>query len=246
MTDGAKSSEVRRILLRYMVEVVEKHDLCPWARRAREDGELAIEIVWSTPHVDAFVAAAERALASSAVRVAMIVAPELACAPAELRAIRDAAAARMPAAGVADFHPRGAADLATAARAVPFLRRSPDPLLQLVPLALLESVRRSPLPPGRTQQAQILAGTAQPPRAAVADAIAAANHATALAHRAAIEAALDSIAVDRDAAYARVGIARRSPETARGRSRAITARSARMPRPTRHRYASRGGDVARR
>jgi hypothetical protein len=208
VSDAAKSSEVRRILRRYLVEVVEEYDLCPWARRAREDGELAIAIVWSTPSVAAFVAAATDALAEPGTRVAMIVAPELVCTPAELRAIRDAVAARMPDAGIADFHPRGAIDLSTPARAVPFLRRSPDPLLQLVPLALLESVRRAPPPPSRAEQAKILAGVAQPPRLDAADAITHANHATALAHRAAIEAALDAIAVDRDAGYELVGIVR--------------------------------------
>ena len=35
-----RAAEVRRILERYLVEVVERHALCPWARSARERGEL--------------------------------------------------------------------------------------------------------------------------------------------------------------------------------------------------------------
>jgi hypothetical protein len=100
---------------------------------------------------------------------------------------------------------------------VPFLRRSPDPMLQLVPLALIDDARatRAAAPAGRAQQAQMLGGHAaltREPHRELADDIAAANHATVAAAHAAIAAALDDIAADRRAAYARVGIssARRS------------------------------------
>src|ERR1051325_11752428 len=41
-----RAAEVERILERYLVEVVERHELCPWARTARERGELAIGVLW--------------------------------------------------------------------------------------------------------------------------------------------------------------------------------------------------------
>ena len=205
MASATKSSEVHRILERYLVEVVEAHELCPWARSARTGGELGIAILWGTPAIDQWVDAAAQTLAP-AIRVAMIVAPELEIAPAELRAVRDSVAARLPAAGVADFHPAAALDLATPARLVPFLRRSPDPMLQLVPLALLDRVRGAPAIAERAHQAQILGGHAAPPREDVATQIAAANHATVTARHAAIAALLDEIAEDRRAAYARAGI----------------------------------------
>lgn len=206
MAQATKSAEVHRILERYLVEVVEAHALCPWARTARTSGELAVAIVWDTPALADWIAAAERALAGPGVRVAMIVAPELAIAPADLRAVRDAVAARVPTAGIADFHPEAALDLASPARLVPFLRRAPDPMLQLVPLAILDAVRAAPPVAERAHQAQILGGHAAPPRADVATEIAAANHATVSAHHAAIAATLDAIAADRRAAYARVAI----------------------------------------
>jgi hypothetical protein len=162
--------------------------------------------VWGTPALDAWIAEAERLLALPATRVAMVIAPELAVSRAALGALRDAVAARLPTAGVADFHPAAALDLATPARLVPFLRRSPDPLLQLVPLALLDAVRAGTPPAALAQQATMLAGRAEAPRADVATRIAAANHATVTAAQAAISAALDDIAADRHAAYARVGI----------------------------------------
>ena len=206
------AAEVLRILDRYLIEVVERYELCPWARTTREHGELAAGILWGTPSLDAWVAEVERLLAVPSARVVMVIAPELAIAPAGLRALRDRVAARLPHAGVADFHPDAPLDLATPARLVPFLRRAPDPLLQLVPLALLDAVRASPPPPDRARQAQLVAVGGDPPRADAAARIAAANHATASQHAAAIAAALDAIAADRAAAYARAGIgtARRS------------------------------------
>jgi len=201
-----KAAEVRRILDRYLVEVVERYELCPWARAAREGGELAVAVAWGSPDVAAWLAAARELLARPATRVAMVVAPELAIAPAELRGVRDAVAAQLPAAGIADFHPEAVLDLATPARLVPFVRRSPDPMLQLVPLALLASVRGAPPAIDRAQQAHALAGGGAPPRGDVADRIAAANHATVTAHHAAIAATLAAIAEDRRIAYQRAGI----------------------------------------
>ncbi|HZJ64539.1 MAG TPA: hypothetical protein VFD36_13550, partial [Kofleriaceae bacterium] len=156
----SRSAEVLRILERYLVEVVERHALCPWARAAREQGELAVGIVWGTPALDAWVAEAERLLALPATRVAMVIAPEIAVSREALRALRDVVAARIPSAGVADFHPAAALDLATPARLVPFLRRSPDPLLQLVPLALIDGMRAAPSTAGLAQQATMLGGHA--------------------------------------------------------------------------------------
>jgi hypothetical protein len=201
-----RSAEVLRILDRYLIEVVERYELCPWARAARLGGEVAAAVLWGAPPDDDWIAAAGALLARPGARVAMVVAPELAIAPAGLRALRDRVAARLPHAGVADFHPAAALDLATPARLVPFLRRAPDPLLQLVPLALLDAVRAAPPAADRARQAQLLGGLGAPPRAGAADRIAAANHATALRHAAEIAAVLDEIAADRAAAYARAGI----------------------------------------
>ena len=210
MTGPTKYAEVRRILERYIVEVVEAHALCPWARAARTGGEIAVEVIFGEPTDEGWLAAIDSAFAASTTRanlptrVAMIVAPELGLDLAAFRAVRDRIATQRSAYGIAEFHPRAALDLATPARLVPFLRRSPDPLLQVVPLSLLQSVRASALP-DRAQQAQILRGLANPPRD-VATQIAVDNHATVSARHAAIDAILDDIARDRDAAYARLGL----------------------------------------
>jgi hypothetical protein len=206
MVAVTKTAEVMRILERYLVEVVERHELCPWARMARARREIAVGVLWGTPPLDAWVAEAERLLAVPVTRVAMVIAPELATSREAFSALRDQVAARLPSAGVAEFFPAAALDLATPARLVPFLRRSPDPLLQLVPLAVIDTVRAAPPTAGLAQQASMLRGHAASPPSAPADRIAAANHAAVAGAHAAITAVLDDIAADRRAAYARVGI----------------------------------------
>ncbi len=201
-----KLSEVRRILDRYLVEIVEAYDLCPWARGARTGGEVGVAVLWGEPSLDAWTDAARSLLARAETRVAMVVAPETAAGPAELRAVRDRIGARVPEAGVAHFHPEAPLDLASPARLVPFLRRSPDPLLQLVPLALLDTVRGAPPAAGLAQQAQMLRGQARPHRGDVADRIAAVNHARVTTEIAALQQRLDDIARDRRESYARAGI----------------------------------------
>ncbi len=207
--DSLRDVEVRRILDRYMVEIVEAFDLCPWARSARVNGEVAVEIVWGAPVAASemgVIAAARAALARPTTRVAMVVLPDQGPDLGELRALRDRVAAAIPAVGIAHFSPDAHLDLATPARLVPFLRRSPDPLLQLVPLALLDSVRATPVASTLALQAQILAGVVPPPRGDVADRIADDNHARVRTSLTAMLAAFDSIEADRATSYARVGI----------------------------------------
>jgi hypothetical protein len=202
-----KLSEVRRLLDRYIVEIVETYDFCPWAKAARTGGEVSVEVLWGTPSVEQWTAAGKRLLALPTTRVAMVVAPEVAATPAELRSVRDQVARRIPSAGIAEFHPDAALDLASPARLVPYLRRSPDPLLQLVPLELLDRVRAYPAVVDLMDQAQMLRGLAEPTRADVADTLADTNHARVTVDASAIAAVLDDIAADRKRSYARVGIA---------------------------------------
>ncbi len=137
-------------------------------------------------------------------RVAIVVAPELAAGRAELAALRDRLAATLASVGIADFHPDASLDVTTPARAVPFARRAPDPLLQLVPLDVLATVRAPPPVADRARQVAILRGAAE--EVAVTERIARANHATLTAHGADIARVLDDIARDRAAGYARAGI----------------------------------------
>jgi hypothetical protein len=192
--------------MRYVVEIVEAYELCPWTRATREAGEIAIEVLWNTPADAAWIDAARGLLSRPDTRVAMVVAPELAISPVELRRLRDRVAAAIPGAGVADFHPEATLDLGSPARLVPFLRRTPDPVLQLVPHALLDAVRSPASQPGLAAQAQMLGGHAAGPRASVAERIAATNHARVARDHAALAARHADIVADRAASYARAGI----------------------------------------
>jgi hypothetical protein len=189
-----------------MVEIVEAYGLCPWAKPARLGGEVAVEVLWGTPAVDTWVTAAEALLARPETRVAMVVAPELAATPAELRRVRDEVGARISWAGVAHFHPDSPLDAATAPRIVPYLRRSPDPLLQLVPLSLLDAVRGAASEITRADQLKMLGDKAPAHRGDVADMIAIDNHARVVGAADEVAAVLADIAADRRRSYAAAGI----------------------------------------
>jgi hypothetical protein len=203
---SARRAEVLRVFERYLTEVVERYDFCPWAKLSRTQGELAVEVVWGTPTVETWVAVCQQLLARPETRVAMVIAPELAIGANALHGLRADVAAHVPSAGIADFHPDATIDLTTPARLVPFIRRSPDPLLQLVPFALLDQVRATPQSANLVEQAQILGGRAATPRPDAAVRIAAANHATVSADPADVLRTLDAIAQDRATSYARIGI----------------------------------------
>jgi hypothetical protein len=198
--DARVEREARRLLDRYLIEVVERFGLCPWAAGARARGEVHVEVLpcrAGPPAAGARIAADERAALGMVVLAASDIDP-----PA-LRRLRDAAV--RPEVAIADFHPGGAGDLATPARLVPVLRRSPDPMLQVVRWSVLHAARRAPPPADRAAQARLLAGhaAAVPVRVDVADAIARANHATITAAGLDVLAAvLDDLARDRAAAYA--------------------------------------------
>jgi hypothetical protein len=197
-----RRSEVLRLLDRYLVEIVEAYELCPWARHARP----AVDVLWGQPALEQWLASARELLAREDTVVAMVIAPELSASPDELRALRDRVAAAIPTAGVADFHPGATLDLATPARLVPALRRAPDPLLQLVPIVMLDALRNPQPAADRTEQARILGGIAKAPQSAIADSIAKHNFDRVSANADAFAAKLAELAADRARSYAAVGI----------------------------------------
>ncbi|MGE0545951.1 MAG: hypothetical protein AB7R00_02765 [Kofleriaceae bacterium] len=206
MTQNRRTAEVMRVFERYLVEVVERYELCPWARGTRERGELATAVLWGVPADAEWREAADELLARPVTRVAIVLAPELSASRAELAAARDRIAEAMTSAGVAEFHPDALLDLSTPGRLVPFVRRAPDPMLQLVPLTLLDEVRAAPPVATRAAQAEILTGRAAPPRPDTAERIARANHARVSAVHTEIAAIFDDIAADRRRSYAAAGI----------------------------------------
>jgi len=201
-----RTGEARRLLDRYLVEIVETYELCPWAKTSRTGGELAVDFLWGTPTLDAWTEAATRAFLDPNIRVAMIVAPELAITRQALHGVRDEVAKRAATLGVAEFHPDATYDGATPARLVPFLRRSPDPMLQCVPLALLDQLRGPPMTVERSAQIAMLvkAGGVEAVKPPLVERIATQNHARVV--EAEVAAKLAAIAADRAESYRRAGI----------------------------------------
>lgn len=202
----SRELEARRILDRYLVEIVEHYELCPWAKMSRTGGELYVEFLWGTPTDAEWLAAARRAFVDPSIRVAMLVAPELQIERKPFHDTRDRLAKAAGTLGIAEFHPDAPFDGQTPARLVPFLRRSPDPLLQCVPLALLDQVRGPALTVDRAEQIALLVKqhgihAVKPP---IGERIAQQNHARVT--RDEFEQRLAAIAIDRAAAYARAGI----------------------------------------
>lgn len=200
-------AEAERLLWRYVVEVVEPFGLCPWARRAREKGEVRVEVLVSDeprgPSRRAIVEAAARIATDPKAIMGMVVLANAPLEPYDLRRRKDDVvdAKLEPAIAVADFHPDATLDAQTAARLVPWLRRTPDPTLQIVRLSVLDALRPSALP-GLAAQAEILAGRMIELPTSPSDQIAATNLATVRADEAAIAAAVTAILEDRDRTYA--------------------------------------------
>jgi hypothetical protein len=136
---------------RYLREFVEALSLCPYARRCRAAGRLHRRVVRSRDAAPAAIQQIE-ALPAEAVEVALLIFPdEPANGEESARAFEAFCAGlrdRMFAAHSGEapfycvaFHPDLPRDLLDAHRAVQFIRRSPDPTLQLVRASVLRSVR---------------------------------------------------------------------------------------------------------
>lgn len=210
----ALAHEARRIYFRYAVEVVEEFTFCPWARSAREAGRVECNVVLgASPTLEALLAAVQAADAREEIDVTLLVMPECSLPRVELRRLTSALHARYEQASgrgqtahaIADFHPAAPLDQASPERLVPFIRRSPDPTLQLIKHAALESARRGPQEGTRAATLEMmLKGMIkdEPPHARIANA----NFRTLerLGSNAILDA-LQQIALDRLESYARTG-----------------------------------------
>lgn len=216
-----------RVYRRYQVEIVEGLGLCPWAERARLDGHVRERVVLlREPDPLAAVDALTALIEDPQVEIGLLLFPRLRLgrldferfvarvraehtrrdeAPEDAGGVRGGA--RM---ALAAFHPDAPPELAEAARLVPFLRRSPDPTIQLVRRSVLESVRATDQAHGTglvdlatLDVAAFLAAPAQRP---IHENVAAHNLATVTRLGPdAVEAILRDIRTERDALYEALG-----------------------------------------
>jgi hypothetical protein len=213
-------AEACRLFLRYAIEIVERHGLCPWAAAARAEGRVRLEVVrGATPSVATTLVRVDAVERDANADVGVLIFPELTLDRVSFQRfaawLRKADAERRPPGetvlAMADFHPHAEPDLASPERLVAFVRRTPDPVIQLVRRSALALARLAPdegtrfVEPGLAfaQGAAALAEAVEPISARVARA----NHRTV--ERLGIEslrAALNDILDDRNRSYAALGL----------------------------------------
>jgi hypothetical protein len=212
------TAEALRIYRRYQLEFVEALNLCPWAERARLEGHVAERVLLQPSDlVAASLRVIDELTALEEIEIGLIIFAGYHCARAEFErqvaSMIDADRARStltsPAFACAAFHPDAIAITSHAERLVPFLRRSPDPTIQLVRVSSLERVRK-----GFSEGTHFFDPTQinlkQPPpkrELPLRERIAKANLQTVervgVSHA---EEILQHIYQDRDASYARLGL----------------------------------------
>lgn len=207
--------EAVRVYRRYAVEIVEGLGFCPYAERCREEGRTR-EVVLTAPiPEDADVLGAiERVAADEGVEIGLLLFPRLDCPRAMLgrwvEHLRKTHAATHGGAVLAleGFHPDATADTASADRLTPFVRRTPDPMVQLTRLSVLDRVRRG-TPQGTAffdpSSMDLTALLDEDAKAPLHDRIAARNLESVLAlGPSEVARRMDDILRDRDEAYAAI------------------------------------------
>jgi hypothetical protein len=136
---------------RYVREFVEAMRMCPFAKQCRETGKLHRRVVMELRDAQGAVKAVEE-LPADSVEVALLIFPLARADGAESARAFEAFAAGLrewmarehrgnPPFHCVAFHPDLPRDLLDAHRAVRFIRRSPDPTIQLVRASVLDAVR---------------------------------------------------------------------------------------------------------
>jgi hypothetical protein len=179
--------EAVRLYRRYEDEVVGACGLCPWAERVRQSGRVREHVfLHSDQPIEPSLEAIDELVASE-VDIALFLYPRLALGRSAFETfaarVRDADVARQSLGCVpfvfAVFHPEATPDLKEPERLIPFLRRTPDPTIQLLRSSVLDQVRDSS-PQGTQFVDPHLLNVSPAPVSSMRERIARANLATAL------------------------------------------------------------------
>jgi len=202
---------------RYAVEVVERFGFCPWARAARESGEVTLRVLFSADPKDfdeSLRHLSELHQALPPTDIALFIYPLLDLDrlgfedyARGLRQRAETGPEKLDAFAMAAFHPLADADLSHPDRLVPYVRRSPDPMLQLVRNSALSGIKGLTQGTAFLDVSELSADTFKalqtPPPKAVRERIADQNLATVRdVGPAAVGAVLSDIARAREAAHA--------------------------------------------
>jgi hypothetical protein len=138
--DARLAEEAIRLFRRYSVEMVEGFGLCPWARGARREGHVCERVL---AHTEQAVVAIDELAADENVEIGILLFPVLDMDRATFeRAVAKLREQRPAPFAMADFHPAAPAVLQPAGAFTSFVRRTPDPTIQLVRKSALDHVRR--------------------------------------------------------------------------------------------------------
>jgi hypothetical protein len=145
--------EALRLHRRYQTEVVDAYGLCPWAERATLEGRVRARVVLQGDDggLAASLVAIDEWTLDPSVDVAFVIYPRLALGRQEFHdfaaRVRTTDATRHELGSIpfvfAAFHPDAEPDATDPERLIPFLRRTPDPTLQLLRASALEAIRGS-------------------------------------------------------------------------------------------------------
>jgi hypothetical protein len=221
--DQALVREARRLCQRYVDEVVLEFDLCPWAAPALRANRVEISVIADQirataedgPSVAQRVTQVLDAMASdSRVELVLLVLPRFELGRLDLdvfqRMVRELHTPTAPSFLLAAFHPDARPDTSDPERMIPFLRRSPDPMLQAVRATVLDRI--DPSRGSGTQfmdLATLLSGNvaSTPAPEPLRRRIARTNLETIQRHGiATVEQALSDIIEDRNRTYAKLGL----------------------------------------
>ncbi|HYQ42629.1 MAG TPA: DUF1415 family protein [Polyangiaceae bacterium] len=149
--ESALRNEALRVYRRYMLEVVEGFTLCPWAAAARRDGHVVEAVILAENQADPqqSLTLLDSLEAKLETDIALFIYPDLELDrlgfESFVRTVRERDAARHEVGKIpfamAAFHPDAHPDLNEPERLIPFLRRTPDPTIQVVRRTALDRVR---------------------------------------------------------------------------------------------------------
>ena len=141
MRDDARAALARND--RYLLEFVEALGVCPFARHSREEGLLERRVLLGSD-LDEESILTEIASLPVATEVALLIFPDCTASPEAFERMASRLRERHADPDgffLVPFHPAMPVDVASPARAVSLMRRSPDPTIQLIRKSILDRVR---------------------------------------------------------------------------------------------------------
>jgi hypothetical protein len=211
------AQEAERLHLRYQTEVVEEYGFCPWAKDARSQGRIHMQVSFMTvPDPQAALALIDDGFRDPMIELSMLMFPLLPLSrlafshfAQAIRAVDDARSERgRQRFALAEFHPSPDSN---SQELISFLRRTPDPMIQSVRTEVLARVRGAEDHGTSYVDPERLAEFAVKPRQEVAQPLATrlAQHNIRILERVGrerIEAIFRTIQEDRSKSYAGLGV----------------------------------------